>query len=251
MLCAARQGPGHADEAQPLAGLLRTAIAQQQQGQRQAGRQQRGQRLDRNAQARQRALHGQRAEEVRRAFLARQRDGGRARGHQAQPRGQVQQHAGALGPQGIDGVGQRPPGQRRPQRPRRLLRQSRPGRRGDQHAEHQRHGLRTLVHQADGDADQRHHPGHVGDDQRQGGRPVLPKQQPRRRRHRQRRIEQQGQPGDMGVTHDRALLTLAEMTSPYRQTHISLYGHPQRFFSAARPATAVLCWLSLPAPPPP
>ena len=40
------------------------------------------------------------------------------------------------------------------------------------------------------------------------------------------------------------------MTSPYRQTHISLYGHPQRFFSAARPATAVLCWLSLPAPPP-
>ena len=50
----------------------------------------------------------------------------------------------------------------------------------------------------------------------------------------------------MGVTHDGALLTLAEMTSPYRQTHISLYGHPQRFFSAARPATAVLCWLSCP-----
>ena len=123
------------------------------------------------------------------------------------------------------------------------------GRRGDQHAEHQRHGLPNAG--TSGRWRCRSAPSPRARRERSApGRAASPaKAAARRRRHRQQ-DRTTGAARGYGVTHDGALLTLAEMTSPYRQTHISLYGHPQRFFSAARPATAVLCWLSLPAPPP-
>ncbi len=198
---AARQRPGHAHEAQPLPCLLRAPIAQQQQRQRQAGAQQRDQRFGRHAQARQHALQRDGAEDFAHAVFAHQRNHGHARGDQADAQRHVDQHAGPFGPQGIDGVDERPPGQHRPHGPRGFPGKRGPGRRDGQHAQHQRHGLRALIHQADRRTDQRHDPWHERYDQAERGWPIPPEQQPDRCGHRQRGIEQQGQPGNMGVTH--------------------------------------------------
>ena len=221
VMLAARQHPCHAHETQPLPRLLRTPVTQQQQSQRQAGAQQRHQRFDRHAQARQLALHGQGAKHFHQAVLADQSNAGHADGNQANTQGQVQQHAGTFRPQRVDGVSHRPPGQRGPQRPGRFTRQRWPHHGGGQYAQHQRHRLRTLVHQADRRANQRHHPGHERHDQCERRRPFPPQQERNRGGHWQRGVKQQGQPGNMGVTHGgRGLAQLAEMTSPNRQTHI-------------------------------
>ncbi|MNS62790.1 hypothetical protein D3C72_958650 [compost metagenome] len=209
VMLAARQGPRHAHKAQPLPRLLRTPVAQQQQGQRQAGAQQRHQGFDGHAQSRQLALHGQGAEHFHHAVLADQCNARHTDGDQPCAQGKVQQHVGTFRPQRVDGVSHRPPGQRGPQRPGRFTRQRWPHHGGGQYAQHQRQGLRTLVHQADRRANQRHHPGHERHNQCERRRPFAPQHEGDRGGHWQRGIKQQGQPGNMGVTHGgRALLSL-------------------------------------------